>query len=108
MTSLSIRTVNCFLRMTGLRPRRTTPRANISGVASGRSEKSISSSFMELIRFQSVSDFLIVDFFFTLRRLSERYYSANFVHFGMGNCHDLSSEQAQGKKRVRRSHNGHP
>jgi len=53
---------------------------------------------MELIRFQSVSDFLIVDFFFTLRRLSERYYSANFLCFGMGNCHDLSSEQAQGEK----------
>jgi len=53
---------------------------------------------MELTRFQSVSDFLIVDFFFTLRRLSKRYYSANFVCFGMGNCHDLSGEQAQAEK----------
>jgi len=55
---------------------------------------------MELTRFQSVSDFLIVDFFFTLRRLSKRYYSANFVCFGMGNCHAFPASRPKLKKRV--------
>lgn len=57
--SLPTRGVSCFLRGIGLKFRRRTARANISGVTSGMSEKSISSSFMASSRFKSVFDFFV-------------------------------------------------
>src|SRR5438876_10660209 len=46
-TSRSSRTVSCtLLDLIALRPRRTTARANISGVTSGRSDRSMSLSFI--------------------------------------------------------------
>jgi len=86
------------LRGIGSKFLRRTARANISGVASGMSEKSMSSSFIASIRFQSVSDFFVVDLFFILGSLSERYYPRNFICLSVGNSHDCSVEHAQREK----------
>src|ERR1051325_7158363 len=83
-----MRSVNCFLRGITLKFRRKTARANISGVASGLSERSISSSFMASMRFQSVCDFFEVLLFLIFHCLSKGYDSNNFICFGMDNRND--------------------
>jgi hypothetical protein len=50
------------------------------------------------MRFQSVSDFFVVDLFFILQRLSDGYYSDNFVGLRMSNSHDRSVQDAKSQK----------
>lgn len=61
---------------------RTTARANISGVSSGFSERSISSSRSVSRRLQSVIDCLEECFLLTIRRFS-RGHDSNLLGFGM-------------------------
>src|SRR5258706_41153 len=93
-----MRRVSCFFRAIGFRPRRTTARANISGVIIGMSEKSISSSFIACSRFQSVSDFFEVDDFLILMSLPSRNNSDRFVGFGVRKGHYYAIQQTQREK----------
>src|SRR5271157_6532171 len=87
--------VNCFFRATGFRPRRTTARANISGVNSGVSENSMLSSGSASTRFQSVRDFLEVACLFIFRCLSNRDDANRFAGLGVRDYHHTPGEQSQ-------------
>lgn len=81
--SASIRNVTCSLCVTGLSPRRTTARANISGVISGLSERSISWSSRASASSQSVCDGLEVDCLLITCRFSCRNKTYRSIFFGM-------------------------
>lgn len=82
-TSSSIRNVSCRFRRGAFNPRRTTARANISGVSSGFSERSMSSSRSASRRCQSVIDRFEKCFLLTACRLSRGYDSNPLIGLGM-------------------------
>src|SRR5262249_23407882 len=77
--------VSWAFRVTGLSPRRTMARANISGVNSGLSDRSISLSVVAFNRFQSERDFLEVIFFFIPCSFSGRDDANGVVRLRMNN-----------------------
>src|SRR5271157_1285733 len=87
--------VSCAFLGTGFRPRRTTARANISGVNSGVSEKSIWLSCSASTRFQSVRDFKVADFFM-LRCLPDGDDAYYFLSLDVCDNNHSLLEQAQG------------
>lgn len=91
-TSLSTRKVSCVL-VRGLRPRRTIDLANISGVISGTSDRSISPSFILSRRAKSVRDLVEVGFFFIFGCLSGGDDTDNGFRFGMDDQDDMALEQ---------------
>jgi len=99
-TSSSIRSVNCRFRGGGFSPRRTTALANISGVSSGLSDKSISSSRMASRRFQSVIDTLEEDFLLTACRFSCGNESNLPVSLGVRHGDDSVSQQPESDEAV--------
>jgi len=80
----------------GFRPRRTTPLANISGVTSGISDKSISASVMASRRLKSVPDFFKVAFFFILSCLSGRDDPEDVVFISVSHNDDAELQESKG------------
>lgn len=94
-TSESSRRVTCSLGATGTSPRRTTAFANISGVISGLSDKSMSSSRSASRRFKSVLDNFEVVLLLTFGRFSYRDYSNDVCRLSMRDDNNAISEQAK-------------
>ncbi len=97
-TSSSIRRVSCRLRGGAFNPWRTTARANISGVSSGFSERSISSSRRASKRFQSVIDRFEECFSFTACRFSRGNDPNRLVGLGMHHREHPALHQSDGNE----------
>lgn len=95
-TSSSSRRVSCRLRGGAFNPRRTMARANISGVSSGFSDRSMSSSRSASKRFQSVIDCLEECFLLTACRFSRRDDSDPLAGLCMHNRDHPALNQSEG------------
>lgn len=101
--SSSMRNVICFLRGIGFNPRRATAFANCSGVISGDSDVSMSSSRMASSLFQSVWLLWSCCFFEVLllliaRRFSDRYDTDYIADFSVNNNDNAAFEKTQRNK----------
>ncbi len=80
------------------KPLRTTALANFSGVTSGQSDRSISSSVIVSSRCQSVSDLLEIGFLLIFGCLSCRNNAYVVFTFCMNHCNNLSLKQTESHK----------